>query len=94
MCGGVSAKMPPPSCAPSQVINRIRDAFDLVVISLDWHPFHHCSFVESANAGQVALACVRHARVRWSSRMWYGQGQHGACTLVGGWRTLCDYRTP
>jgi len=38
------------------VINGMRDAFDVVVISYDWHPFHHCSFVESANDGEVALA--------------------------------------
>ena len=37
------------------VINGMRDAFDLVVISLDWHPHHHCSFVETANAGQLRL---------------------------------------
>ena len=36
------------------VINGMRDAFDLVVISLDWHPHHHCSFVETANAGEPA----------------------------------------
>jgi len=34
----------------------MRDAFDLVVISMDWHPHHHCSFVESANDGKIALA--------------------------------------
>ena len=38
------------------VINGMRDAFDLVVISMDWHPHDHCSFVESANGGKVALA--------------------------------------
>ncbi|CAE7217806.1 pncA [Symbiodinium natans] len=37
------------------IINQIRDDFDLVVISYDWHPEEHCSFVESANAGHVAL---------------------------------------
>ena len=37
------------------VINGMRDAFDLVVISLDWHPHHHCSFVETANAGELRL---------------------------------------
>ena len=31
------------------VINGMREAFDLVVISLDWHPHQHCSFVETAN---------------------------------------------
>ena len=41
------------------VINGIRDAFDLTVISLDWHPHHHCSFVETANAGQIAGYNVR-----------------------------------
>ena len=30
------------------IINGMRDAFDLVVISMDWHPHDHCSFVESA----------------------------------------------
>ena len=38
------------------LINEMRDAFDLVVISLDWHPHDHCSFVETANAGQLRLA--------------------------------------
>lgn len=37
------------------VINAMRDAFQLVVISYDWHPQEHCSFVESANAGNVAM---------------------------------------
>ena len=37
-------------------INGIRDYFDMVVISYDWHPFTHCSFVESANEGKVDLA--------------------------------------
>jgi len=36
-------------------INNIRDKFDCVVISYDWHPHEHCSFVESANAGKVAM---------------------------------------
>lgn len=37
------------------IINEIRDAFDIVVVSLDWHPHDHCSFVESANDGKVSL---------------------------------------
>eukprot|EP00439_Symbiodinium_sp_Y106_P042751 s1839_g5.t1 len=37
------------------IINQIRDDFDVVVISYDWHPHEHCSFVESANDGKVAL---------------------------------------
>lgn len=37
-------------------INQMRDAFEFAVISLDWHPEEHCSFVESANAGKVKLA--------------------------------------
>lgn len=37
-------------------INDMRGSFDLVVISYDWHPHDHCSFVESVNAGVVALA--------------------------------------
>eukprot|EP00435_Cladocopium_sp_Y103_P043698 s1988_g12.t1 len=36
-------------------INQMRDQFDCVVISYDWHPHEHCSFVESANAGKVPL---------------------------------------
>lgn len=36
-------------------INQMRDQFDYVVISYDWHPHEHCSFVESANAGKVAM---------------------------------------
>ncbi|CAK8986647.1 unnamed protein product [Durusdinium trenchii] len=35
-----------------KVINQIRDKFDCVVISYDWHPQDHCSFVESANDGK------------------------------------------
>jgi len=38
------------------LINELRDAMDLVVISYDWHPQEHCSFVESANAGTTAIA--------------------------------------
>lgn len=36
-------------------INEIRDNFDVVTLSYDWHPHDHCSFVESANAGKVAM---------------------------------------
>lgn len=35
------------------VINGIRDRFDVVVISQDWHPLAHCSFVESVNEGLI-----------------------------------------
>ena len=38
-----------------KVINQIRDKFDCVVISYDWHPQDHCSFVESANDGKVKI---------------------------------------
>ena len=38
------------------VINDLRSAFDVVVISYDWHPQEHCSFVESAQAGHVPIA--------------------------------------
>ena len=31
------------------------DGIAKVVISYDWHPHEHCSFVESANAGKVAM---------------------------------------
>ena len=31
-----------------------------VVISYDWHPHEHCSFVESANDGKVELKKKRH----------------------------------
>ncbi|CAE8587589.1 unnamed protein product [Polarella glacialis] len=37
------------------IINGLRDKVDLVVISYDWHPEEHCSFVESANAGKIAM---------------------------------------
>jgi len=37
------------------LINGMRDEFDFVVISSDWHPHDHCSFVESANDGKVAM---------------------------------------
>jgi nicotinamidase-related amidase/Ca2+-binding EF-hand superfamily protein len=37
------------------IINSIRDCFDMVVISYDWHPQEHCSFVESVNANQIAV---------------------------------------
>jgi len=33
----------------------MRDKFDVVVISMDWHPHEHCSFVESCNAGSVDI---------------------------------------
>eukprot|EP00440_Ansanella_granifera_P056854 gb/GFBE01061624.1/.p1 GENE.gb/GFBE01061624.1/~~gb/GFBE01061624.1/.p1 ORF type:complete len:380 (+),score=97.93 gb/GFBE01061624.1/:1-1140(+) len=33
------------------IINDIRDKFDMVVISYDWHPHEHCSFSESISAG-------------------------------------------
>lgn len=36
-------------------INAIRDKFDEVVVSYDWHPEHHCSFCESASAGEVKM---------------------------------------
>ena len=38
-----------------KVINEIRDQFDCVVISYDWHPQDHCSFVESANDGKLKI---------------------------------------
>eukprot|EP00439_Symbiodinium_sp_Y106_P045756 s957_g5.t2 len=34
------------------IINNLRDKFDVVVISYDWHPHDHCSFVESASEGK------------------------------------------
>lgn len=37
------------------IINGMRDKFDFVVISLDWHPNAHCSFVESANEGTTDM---------------------------------------
>eukprot|EP00930_Biecheleria_cincta_P076128 TRINITY_DN63334_c0_g1_i1.p1 TRINITY_DN63334_c0_g1~~TRINITY_DN63334_c0_g1_i1.p1 ORF type:complete len:373 (-),score=80.29 TRINITY_DN63334_c0_g1_i1:304-1422(-) len=37
------------------IINGMRDKFDMVVISHDWHPDPHCSFVESVNDGKVAI---------------------------------------
>eukprot|EP00933_Yihiella_yeosuensis_P008025 TRINITY_DN113296_c0_g1_i1.p1 TRINITY_DN113296_c0_g1~~TRINITY_DN113296_c0_g1_i1.p1 ORF type:complete len:405 (-),score=96.79 TRINITY_DN113296_c0_g1_i1:70-1284(-) len=37
------------------IINGMRDKFDVVVISYDWHPQEHCSFVESVNAGNVPI---------------------------------------
>jgi len=37
------------------IINNLRDKFDVVVISYDWHPHDHCSFVESASEGKVAI---------------------------------------
>lgn len=33
------------------IINDLRQYFDHVVISYDWHPQEHCSFVETAKAG-------------------------------------------
>merc|ERR1719401_3142866 len=41
------------------IINGIRDEFDVVVISYDWHPHDHCSFVESVNAGKVKIEETR-----------------------------------
>jgi len=37
------------------IINGLREKFDTVVISYDAHPFEHCSFVESVNAGKVPI---------------------------------------
>mmetsp|Transcript_5684 Transcript_5684/g.15107 ORF Transcript_5684/g.15107 Transcript_5684/m.15107 type:complete len:390 (-) Transcript_5684:465-1634(-) len=37
------------------VINGMRDAMDVVIISYDWHPHEHCSFVESANSGSTDI---------------------------------------
>jgi nicotinamidase/pyrazinamidase len=37
------------------IINGMRDKFDMVVISYDYHPEDHCSFVESVNAGKVPI---------------------------------------
>jgi nicotinamidase-related amidase len=36
-------------------INDLRKKFDVVVISYDWHPHDHCSFVETANDGKTAM---------------------------------------
>jgi len=38
------------------VVNQMRDSFDTVIFSQDWHPSEHCSFVENVNAGIVPLA--------------------------------------
>jgi len=37
------------------IINGLRDQFDVVVISYDWHPQDHCSFVESVNEGKFPI---------------------------------------
>jgi len=37
------------------IINNIRDKFDCVCISYDWHPFEHCSFAESVSAGKFPI---------------------------------------
>ena len=37
------------------LINELREAMDVVVVSYDWHPHDHCSFVESANAGATPI---------------------------------------
>ena len=36
-------------------INGMRDAFDVVAHALDWHPYHHCSFVESVAEGKIPI---------------------------------------
>jgi len=37
------------------VINGLRDKFDFVVISYDWHPYDHCSFTESHKEGKFPV---------------------------------------
>lgn len=37
------------------VINGLRDKFDFVVISYDWHPYDHCSFTESHMEGKFPI---------------------------------------
>jgi len=41
-----------------QQINTIRDSFDLVVFTSDWHPANHCSFKE--NGGIWPVHCVQY----------------------------------
>ena len=54
----ISGAMANPHDAKSivPVINGMRDAFDMVVSVDDWHPYHHCAFVESVEEGQVAIS--------------------------------------
>ena len=40
-----------------------------VVISYDWHPHEHCSFVESANDGKVELKEKETPRINSGMRM-------------------------
>ena len=37
------------------LINQLRSSMDVVVVSQDWHPHDHCSFVESANDGATPI---------------------------------------
>ena len=39
-------------------INEVKDRFDLVYFTLDWHPVNHCSF--RAQGGPWPVHCVHH----------------------------------
>lgn len=52
---GTLANSDPTTKGIVPLINQLRDAMDVVVISYDWHPQDHCSFVESANSGATAI---------------------------------------
>ena len=39
-------------------INEVKDRFDLVYFTLDWHPVNHCSF--QAQGGPWPVHCVHH----------------------------------
>ena len=39
-------------------INEVKDRFDLVYFTLDWHPVNHCSFREQG--GPWPVHCVHH----------------------------------
>ena len=50
----ISGTLAVPSAADIvPMINGVREKFDAVVISYDWHPKGHCSFVEAAREGSV-----------------------------------------
>ena len=60
-----------PEKAAVATVSYEGDKFDVVVISYDWHPHDHCSFVESASEGKVAMKerCMSR-RVSYGPWLW------------------------
>ena len=55
-------------------INAVKNQFDRVYFTLDWHPVNHCSF--KAQGGPWPVHCVHHtAGASIPDNMLEGQGQ-------------------